>query len=629
MEATVNKDGDTLRTYSSCYVRTSYVDNWLRLPYIERGDASSLHINITFTMRKCSKIIDSTNLQQCKETFNLYYFEAGSDFANSLRPSWDALTYKRVGKIAADKLFVDSTEREYNEESRQISLTPNGPRGVYFAIQDEGGCVTLVRVKVYYLTCPNVTRNFAFFPETPTGERDFSVVPQKGTCVDYATQKTDLSYLCRNDGMWYDVPKGECVCNPGYQGNKEGTQCAACPAGTYKWSEGSGPCEDCPPTATPLVDQQSVLVNSSITEVREIPSLNHVLMGQCLKDGSSNLDRTNLLDPLGSLEGINANLYMYCFVIAIVYIPTNVDEPPSAPRNPIIESQSSTSVTLSWDPPADLGDRQDLFYRIVCQKCSNDVLYMPGWKGFNTTSTVLSPYHHRVINVPSSPHYDTITFVLLYHNSTINNSSLYYRVTLSNLEGGKTYEVIIYSENGVTNVSATTPQSVSVNIVTQSLGKVMNLRKLSMGPKFLTIGWDIPLSMKSRVLQYQIRYYPRSDESGAIMKYSQTQNFTLTEFMLQTEYIFMCVGVYMYNAITCQCLGVSMYNAITCQCLGVSMYNAITCQCLGVSMYYVITSMFGCLPVQSVSTGVNVWVSPCTVCIYKSQCLVVSMYSLY
>lgn len=67
----------------------------------------------------------------------------------------------------------------------------------------------------------------------------------------------------------------------------------------------------------------------------------------------------------------------------------------------------------------------------------------------------------------------------------------------------------------------------------------MNVRKLSIGPKYLTIGWDIPSSMKSRVLQYQIRYYPRGDEASAIMKYSLTQNFTLTEFMLQTEYIFL------------------------------------------------------------------------------------------
>ncbi|XP_055863508.1 ephrin type-B receptor 1-B-like isoform X3 [Biomphalaria glabrata] len=451
MEATVNKDGETLKTYSSCYVKTSNVDNWLRLPYIPRGEANSLHISLTFTMRKCSKLIDSTNLQQCKETFNLYYFDAGSDFANALRPSWDALTYKRIDKIAADKLFVDNTEQEYNEESRQIALTSN-VRGVYFAIQDEGGCVTLVRVKVYYITCPNITVKFGFFPETPTGDRDFSVVSQKGTCVDNATQKTELSYLCRNDGMWYDFPKGECVCKPGFQG-LEDTKCTACPAGTYKWSEGSDACEDCPSY-------------SNSTE--------------------------------GSAE---------CMCQPKYYRSPGdpkskpCTQPPSAPQNPVIESQTATSVTLSWTHPADLGNRQDLNYRIVCQKCSGDVLFLPGWTGFNVT-----------------------------------------RVTLSRLEGGKTYEVIIYSENGVTSVSGTQAQSVSVNIVTQSLGKVMNVRKLSIGPKYLTIGWDIPSSMKSRVLQYQIRYYPRGDEASAIMKYSLTQNFTLTEFMLQTEYIFLVRG---------------------------------------------------------------------------------------
>ncbi|CAL1543321.1 unnamed protein product [Lymnaea stagnalis] len=450
MEATVNKDGETLRTYSSCYVKSNNVDNWLRLPYVEGGNAKSLHISFTFTMRKCSKMFDSTNLQQCKETFNLYYFEAGSDFANALRPSWDALTYKRVDKIAADKLFVDNTEREYNEETRQIALTS---RGVYFAIQDEGGCVTLIRVKVFYVVCPNVTKNFAFFDETPTGERDFSVVSQKGECVEHATQKSELSYLCRQDGNWFDVPKGECVCNPGYQGNTAGTECTACPPGQYKWSEGPGPCNPCP------------AFSSSKSGAAEC---------EC-----SAMYYRSPKDPKSK----------------------PCTQPPSAPRNPIIESQTSNSVTLAWEPPADLGDRQDLNYRIVCQKCSSEVGFMPGWRGFNTT-----------------------------------------RVTLTNLGGGKTYEVIIYSENGVTNVSATTPQSVSVNIVTQSLGKITGVRKLSKGPKFLTIGWDVPSAMKGKVLQYQIRYYPKSDESLANMKYSLSQNFTLTEFMLQTEYIFMVRG---------------------------------------------------------------------------------------
>ncbi|XP_059144236.1 ephrin type-B receptor 2-like [Physella acuta] len=379
MEATVNKAGETLRTYSSCYVKTSNVDNWLRLPFVERGEANSLHIDLTFTMRKCSKITDVTNLQQCKETFNLYYFEAGSDFANAMRPSWDGLTYKRIDKIAADKLFVDHKELEYNDETRQIPVTL---KGAYFAIQDEGGCVTLVRVKVYYVTCPNVTVNFAIFDETPTGSKDTNVVMGKGRCVEHATKKAELDYLCQNDGKWYDQPKGECVCNPGYEGNAAQTECTACPSGQYKWSEGNGPCETCPEFSY----------------------------------------------STGGAAECTCQLKYYRSPKDPKSKPCT--QPPSAPRNPSIESQTSTSVTLVWEPPTDLGARLDLNYRIVCQKCNNEVLYTPGWRGFNTT-----------------------------------------RVTLSNLEPGKTYEVLIYSENGVTNVSATTPQSVAVTVITQSLGE--------------------------------------------------------------------------------------------------------------------------------------------------------------
>lgn len=112
-----------------------------------------------------------------------------------------------------------------NTESRQIALTPNGPSGVYFAIQDQGACVSLIQVKVYYVACPNVTKNFAAFGETPTAAERYAVVEQDGHCVDHATKKSDLKYLCRSDGVWINSHKGECVCNPGYAGNVEATEC--------------------------------------------------------------------------------------------------------------------------------------------------------------------------------------------------------------------------------------------------------------------------------------------------------------------------------------------------------------------------------------------------------------------
>ena len=41
--------------------------------------------------------------------------------------------------------------------------------------------------------------------------------------------------------------------------------------------------------------------------------------------------------------------------------------PPSAPRNLMVVSTTSTTITLSWDPPESLGGRTDLTYVIEYQ----------------------------------------------------------------------------------------------------------------------------------------------------------------------------------------------------------------------------------------------------------------------
>lgn len=66
-------------------------------------------------------------------------------------------------------------------------------------------------------------------------------------------------------------------------------------------------------------------------------------------------------------------------------VGVSVAGPPSEPRHLIVNAVSSNSVTLDWSPPLDLGGRTDLQYRVVCAECGNDVLYSPGWYGFNTT----------------------------------------------------------------------------------------------------------------------------------------------------------------------------------------------------------------------------------------------------
>ena len=67
-----------------------------------------------------------------------------------------------------------------------------------------------------------------------------------------------------------------------------------------------------------------------------------------------------------------------------------------------------------------------------------------------------------------------------------------------------------------------------------------------MEPKQLTIAWEIPDTLRGKVTEYQVRFFPKESEALAMTRYTQNMNFTLTEFMLQTDYVFMvshCVGL--------------------------------------------------------------------------------------
>ena len=177
---------------------------------------------MSFTMRKCIRHNDPSSLQQCKETFNLYYYEAESDFANNHMPTWDPQVYTKIDTIAADSLYVQPTDVVVNIETKHVTIKR---KGVYFAFQDTGACITLLSVRIYYVTCPNITINYAFFMETPTGDRPSSLVQKQGECVPNAVEETKPTYLCRSDGTW-DIAFGGCKCLQGYQGI-DGKECVS------------------------------------------------------------------------------------------------------------------------------------------------------------------------------------------------------------------------------------------------------------------------------------------------------------------------------------------------------------------------------------------------------------------
>jgi ephrin-B len=71
------------------------VNKWLWTPFVERGIANRIYIEIKFTIRDCS--LFPGNALSCKETFSLLYYEF--DAATREPPPWEPESYKLIGKF--------------------------------------------------------------------------------------------------------------------------------------------------------------------------------------------------------------------------------------------------------------------------------------------------------------------------------------------------------------------------------------------------------------------------------------------------------------------------------------------------------------------------------------------------
>lgn len=210
--------GINWRSYVVCDVAYQDVNNWLWSPFIDRGPANRLYIEIHFTIRDCS--LFPGNALSCKETFSLLFYEF--DAVTREPPPWQPESYKLIGRIAAGEgRFNHNSDVDINVETKSIAVTK---KGVYFAFRDQGACISVLAVKVYYITCPAITANFAHFNETPTGREVTVIEKQQGVCVDNAEPIDMPSYHCKGDGKW-TLLLGGCRCKVGFEPDEEKQSC--------------------------------------------------------------------------------------------------------------------------------------------------------------------------------------------------------------------------------------------------------------------------------------------------------------------------------------------------------------------------------------------------------------------
>ncbi|CAG9767808.1 unnamed protein product [Ceutorhynchus assimilis] len=330
--------GINWRSYVVCDVAYNNANNWLWTPFIDRGEANRIYIEIKFTIRDCS--LFPGNALSCKETFSLLYYEF--DAATREPPPWDADRYKLIGRVAAGEgRFNSNSEVNINTEVKSIPVTK---KGVYFAFRDQGACISLLAIKVYYITCPEVTINFARFPATPTGKEIAIIEQAQGSCVSHAeVVGSSPIYLCKGDGKW-SLPSGGCKCKAGFQPDMEKQTCNVCQPGTYKSEVGDGHCFPCP--------KYSQGPEFGLSECK------------CIE---------------GYFRAPNDPKNMSC------------TQPPSAPLNLTVNFVDQSNVILSWLPPENQGGRSDTSYRVRCDACSLGLVqYNPPTETFNETRIHIS-----------------------------------------------------------------------------------------------------------------------------------------------------------------------------------------------------------------------------------------------
>ncbi|KAH6933869.1 hypothetical protein HPB50_018650 [Hyalomma asiaticum] len=428
------EQGINWRSYVVCDVAYDSVNNWLWTPFIERGPAHRIYVEVKFSMRDCN-LFPGMALS-CKETFSLLYYEF--DAATREPPPWEPESYK-PGR------FTSNAEVIINTEVRSVPVTK---KGVYFAFRDQGACLSLIAVKVYYMVCPNVTTSLAHFPETPTASEVTAIVTAEGQCVANArVVGSPPRMLCKGDGNW-TLPSGGCACIPGYRA--VGNSCQMCPPGTFKPSSGDGPCLRCP--------SFSVAPQPGSTECR--------------------CKERYFRSPTDPKT-------MPC------------TQPPRAPQNLSASCVDQSSVTLTWQPPANLGGREDTTYRVVCESCSPSVVFSPARQGFNETS-----------------------------------------VTITGLRPVTPYRFQIYAENGVSGFDKGHYAEITVKTDASVQTVISNVRAKAIKSTEVLLAWDAPQDPFPEIDRYEVRYFPRKWAKNETVLQSHKLQLAVTGLRSRTEYGF-------------------------------------------------------------------------------------------
>ncbi|XP_034438209.1 ephrin type-B receptor 1-like [Hippoglossus hippoglossus] len=183
---------------------------------------------------------------------------------------------------------------------------------------------------------------------------------------------------------------------------------------------------------------------------------------------------------------------------------------PSAPRN-LVSVVNQTSVLLEWHTPRDTGHRGDLSYNVVCRRCHSN------------ERRACQPCDDSVVFVPGKRRLrDTMA-------------------EISKLRAHTSYTFDVQAINGVSNKSPYPAQHLSINITTNQAAPsvVPIMHQVSSTSRSFSLSWPPPEQPNGIILDYEIRYYDKSQSShlNSSVVQSEAPNMVLEGLRPGTGYV--------------------------------------------------------------------------------------------
>uniref|UniRef100_A0A8D0CH63 receptor protein-tyrosine kinase n=1 Tax=Scleropages formosus TaxID=113540 RepID=A0A8D0CH63_SCLFO len=181
--------------------------------------------------------------------------------------------------------------------------------------------------------------------------------------------------------------------------------------------------------------------------------------------------------------------------------------PPSPPGN-VISVINETSVILEWSWPADTGGRKDVTFNVVCKRCG------PG-------QLQCEPCRGAVRFLPRA--------------TGLRNTT----VTVTDLLAHTNYTFEIEALNGVSTLARAQRQFAAVTITTNQAAPspVTVIRKDRTSRNSISLSWLEPERPNGIILDYEVKYYEKEQETSYTILRSKGTNVTLSGLKPDTSYL--------------------------------------------------------------------------------------------